>query len=144
MASVLPDPQTEFGARVDRRLREDKLAWLTVVDATGTPQPAPVWFLWDEGSQTVLVYSRGEAKRLEHLRANPRVALHLDGDGRGGDVVVLTGRAERAPDEPPAPENPPYLDKYGEWIMRGWGTAEKFAAQYSVPLRLSVRRLRGH
>lgn len=144
MTSGLPDPDTEFGARVARRLREERLAWLTVVDPTGTPQPAPVWFLWDEGSQTVLVYSRGEAKRLEHLRANPRVALHLDGDGRGGDIIVLTGRAERAPDVPPAHANQPYLDKYGDWITRGWDTAERFAAQYPVPLRMTLRRVRGH
>ena len=47
MTSVLPDPSTEFGARVARRLDEEVVAWLTVVDGAGTPQPAPIWFLWD-------------------------------------------------------------------------------------------------
>lgn len=142
MASVLPDPATEFGARVARRLVEEPLAWLTIVDSAGTPQPAPVWFLWD--GESALVYSHGAAKRLEHLRANRRVALHLDGNGQGGDIVVLTGEAAEAPGEPPAHENPAYLAKYGENITDGWRTAENFAAIYSVPLRFRPRRVRGH
>jgi len=40
------DTSTEFGQRAERRLRDEKLAWLTTVDAKGTPQPIPVWFLW--------------------------------------------------------------------------------------------------
>ncbi len=37
MTSALPDPSTDFGARVARRLAEDPIAWLTVVDGVGTP-----------------------------------------------------------------------------------------------------------
>ena len=72
------------------------------------------------------------------------MALHLDGDGRGGDIIVLTGEAESAPGEPPVHENPPYLAKYGERITEGWGTGERFASIYSVPLRVRLRRVRGH
>lgn len=145
MTSVLPDPDTEFGARVARRLREEKLAWLTVVDPAGRPQPAPVWFLWDPDAATALIYSNHAAKRLDHLRTNPHVALHLDGDGRGGDVVVLTGEIAEVPEGPAVPDNPAYLAKYGSWIEGGpWKTPEVFAETYSVPLRLTVRRIRGH
>jgi PPOX class probable F420-dependent enzyme len=140
MAFTLPD--TEFGARVARHLTDDVVAWLTLVDASGTPQPAPVWFLWDGSS--ILVYSHGEAKRLAHLRANPRVALHFDGNGTGGDIVVLTGEAEIVPDEPPVSRNPEYLAKYGDRITEGWQTAEKFESIYSVPVRIRPKRLRGH
>ncbi|HEY0814846.1 MAG TPA: pyridoxamine 5'-phosphate oxidase family protein, partial [Pseudonocardia sp.] len=88
MTTVLPDPSTDFGARVARRLAEEPVAWLTVVDGAGAPQPAPVWFLWD--GESVLIYSLATAKRLEHLRARPRVSLNLDGNGQGGDIVVLS------------------------------------------------------
>ncbi len=142
MTSPLPDPSTEFGARVARRLAEEPIAWLTVVDGSGTPQPAPIWFLWDGG--TALIYSSGTAKRLEHLRADPRVALHLDGNGTGGDIVVLTGAITEATGEAPVPANAAYLAKYGEQITGGWGSAEEFAATYSVPLRFRPRRVRGH
>jgi PPOX class probable F420-dependent enzyme len=142
MAFTLPDPATEFGARVARRLREEVVAWFTVVDAAGTPQPAPVWFLWD--GESVLIYSHGQAKRLEHLAAHPRVSFHFDGDGAGGNIVVLTGTAEAVPDEPPANENQPYLAKYGSRISGGWSSAENFASIYSVPVRFRPQRVRGH
>ncbi len=140
---MLTDPDTEFGARVARRLRAEIVAWLTTVDAAGRPQPAPIWFLWDEDDDSVLVYSDRNAKRLQHLASNPRVALHLDGNGRGGDIVVLTGRMTVG-DDPPVPENPEYLAKYGDQIAGGWPTAEDFAATYSVPLRMTVAKVRGH
>ena len=141
MSTVLPDPSTDFGARVARRLAEERVAWLTVVDGAGTPQPAPVWFLWD--GESALVYSLTEAKRLAYLRARPRVSLNLNSNGQGGDIVVLTGEIVDAPDTPAAADNPAYLAKYGERITSGWGSAEKFGAQYSVPLRFTPRRVRG-
>ncbi len=36
------DMNTEFGQRVARRLAEERIAWLTTVDSSGTPQPRPV------------------------------------------------------------------------------------------------------
>lgn len=140
MAFALPD--TGFGARAARHLRDEIVAWLTLVDASGTPQPAPVWFLWDGSS--VLVYSHGEAKRLAHLRAKPRVALHFDSEGDGEHIVVLTGEATVDDDAPPVPENPEDLAKYGDRITAGWGSADHFASLYSVPVRIEPRRLRGY
>jgi PPOX class probable F420-dependent enzyme len=142
MSFALPDPGTEFGARVARRLDEEVAAWLTVVDSNGTPQPAPVWFLWD--GATALVYSDHRAKRLDHLRVHPKVALHLDGDRQGEDIVVLTGEAHVDPDAPAVPDNAAYLAKYGERITNGWGSAEEFAKTYSVPVRFRPKRLRGY
>jgi PPOX class probable F420-dependent enzyme len=142
MTFGLPDTSTEFGARAARRLQDDVVVWLTTVDDAGTPQPAPVWFLWD--GESALIYSDSRAKRLRHIQYNPRVALHLDGDGTGGDIVVLTGEVAEAPDEPPVQNNPAYLAKYGERITSGWGTPEVFASTYSVPLRFRPRRIRGH
>jgi PPOX class probable F420-dependent enzyme len=141
--TVLLDTSTEFGARVARRLRDEAVAWLTLVDPRGTPQPAPVWFLWD--GETALVYSDKDARRLAHLRENAKVALHLDGDGHGGDIVVLTGEAV-VDDGAPAPQdNGPYLAKYGDRITGGpWRTAEVFGRTYDVALRITPHRVRGH
>src|SRR5262245_25255265 len=120
MASVLPSPSTPFGERVERRLREEPVIWMTTVGADGTPQPNPVWFLWDGGS--VLVYSLPDAARLPHIRRNPRVALHFDGNGRGGDIVVLVGDARISQDDPPADHLPVYIEKYRDFIARSFGT----------------------
>ena len=144
MAFQLPDPSTPFGERIARRLRNERLMWLTTVDANGMPQPTPVWFLWDEATSTILIYSRSDAKRLEHLQQNPRVALNFDGNGSGGDIIVFTGVAEVSTADPPADQLPAYVEKYRNFIARRYDTPENFASIYSVALRMKPRRIRGH
>ncbi len=144
MAFQLPDPSTPFGERVARRLRDERLLWLTTVDARGMPQPTPVWFWWDEASSTFLIYSRSDAKRLAHLHQNPRVALNFDGNGFGGDIIVITGQAQISPDDPPADQLPAYAEKYREFIARRYGTPEQFASIYSIALRIRPMTIRGH
>jgi PPOX class probable F420-dependent enzyme len=136
-------PAGEFGERVRRRLRDDRVVWLTTVGRDGTPQPNPVWFLWDAAT-SVLVYNRPDAQRLRHVADRPQLALNLDGNGRGGDIVVVTGVAAVDRSVPPADANDAYLAKYRDDMVRVSGSVEAFAAQYSVPLRIDVRRVRGH
>jgi len=136
------DESTEFGQRAARRLREDVLAWLTTVTPKGTPQPVPVWFLWD-GDASILLYSRPDTPKLRNIAANPRVSLNLDGNGRGGDIVVCLGQA-RVSGDPPADEIPEYVEKYAPLIERNRWTPSSFAADYSVPLRIAVTKIRGH
>jgi PPOX class probable F420-dependent enzyme len=125
-------------------LREDPVIWFTTVDEKGTPQPTPVWFLWDEVSAQFLIYSPSGAKRLQHLQHNPRVALHFDGNGSGGDIIVFTGQARFSPDERPANQLRAYVEKYRDFITRGFGTPEHFASRYSVALRVLPFAVRGH
>ena len=144
MVFQLPDASTSFGERVARRLRDERLIWFTTVDAKGMPQPTPVWFLWDEGTSTFLVYSRADAKRLKHLEQNSRVALNFDGNGSGGDIIVITGEARVSEVDPPADRLPTYVEKYRDFIARSFETAEKFAANYPVALRIRPLGIRGH
>jgi PPOX class probable F420-dependent enzyme len=139
--SVVPDGP--FGERVAQRLRDETVAWLVTVGSDGTPQPNPVWFLWD-GADRLLVYNRDNAARLVHLDARPQVSVHLDSDGRGGNIVVLAGVAGRKPDVLPPDRNPGYVAKYQEAMIRVSGSAEKFAADYPVPVEIEIRRIRGH
>jgi len=118
------------------------VGWLVTVSPAGAPQPVPVWFLWD-GADGVLLYSRPDKPKLRNIAANPRVSLHLDGNGQGGDIVVLTGTLRRS-DDPPAHEVPAYVAKYGGRIAGNGWTPESFAADYSVALRFDPTRLRGH
>ena len=144
MPFQLPDPSTPFGERVARRLRDERLIWLTTVDAKSTPQPTPVWFLWDETTSTFLIYSLTNAKRHAHLQQNPRVALNFDGNGKGGDIIVFTGEAQVSSDDPPADQLPAYVEKYRDFITRSFGTPANFASKYSVALRIRPMALRGH
>ena len=140
-AHVLPDPTTAFGERVRQRLRDEQVIWFTTVGGDGTPQPNPVWFLWEDTS--ALVYNRSDANRLTHIRSRPQVCLHFDGDGRGGDIVVLAGRAHVVTGHPLPHELPGYLDKYREAMIRVSGSPEAFSEAYPVPVRVDVARVRG-
>ena len=81
--------------------------------------------------------------KLRNIERNPRVSLHLDGNGRGGDIVVCLGEA-RVSDDPPADEIPDYVEKYAPLIERNRWSPASFAADYSVPLRITISRIRGH
>lgn len=144
MTFQLPDPSTPFGERVARRLHEERLIWLTTVDAKGMPQPTPVWFLWEEAPSTILVYSRADAKRLAHLQQNSAVALNFDGSGTGGNIIVITGHATVSSNDPPADQLPTYVEKYRDFIARTYSTPEHFASIYSVALRIRPVAIRGH
>jgi PPOX class probable F420-dependent enzyme len=136
-------PAGAFGERVARRLREERVVWLTTVGTDGTPQPNPVWFLWD-GASSLLVYNRPDAARLRHLDQRPNVALNFDGNGEGGDIVVLAGTAQRDDSVPGPDANREYLAKYRQAMERVSGSVEQFAVEYPVPLRIEIRRIRGH
>lgn len=136
------DTSTAFGSRVLRRLQEEEVIWLVTVSADGTPQPSPVWFLWD--GETALIYSQPNTPKLRNIERQPRVALHFDGDGQGGDIIVLTGTAAIDPAAPPATAVPLYLEKYRARISNIGMDPERFAAGYSVAIRFTPTRMRGH
>jgi PPOX class probable F420-dependent enzyme len=134
------DTSTPAGRRAAERLRDEIIAWLITVRRDGQPQPSPVWFLWQDPD--ILMYSKPNTPKLRNLEGNPRVALHLEGNGMGGDVVVLEGIAEPDPSAPPASAVPEYVAKYRERIAAlGW-TLESFSADYSIPLRIRPGRAR--
>lgn len=139
---MLFDPSTEFGARVERHLKQDIIAWLTTVRPNGTPEPSPVWFLWD--GESCVVYSRPNTQKLRDLATNPRVAVNFDGDGKGGDIVIFTGEAHVDPTIPPSNALTAYQEKYRSNIERIGSNPDHFAAGYSVPLRIVLSKLRGH
>lgn len=132
------DTGSDADAHALERLRKDMIGWLTTVTPDGQPQTFPIWFLWVDGE--ALIYSDRRARRNVNIAANPRVSLHLNDDGRGGDVVVVEGEARIDETAPPVPGNPAYLAKYGEWIVSHLSSAEEMATIYNVALRIRPTR----
>jgi PPOX class probable F420-dependent enzyme len=124
---------------VRERLRQERIAWLTTVDAAGIAQPNPVWFQWDGDS--ILVYNLRTARRLVNIRRRPQVTLHLDSHGRDGDAVVLTGVAEIVADEPPADQQPAFLAKYRDRMSTG---PQVWAQHFPVAVRIRPTQFRGY
>lgn len=141
MSDILPDPGTPFGARIRQRLTDERVIWLTTVTPGGVPQPNPVWFIWD-GGDTLLVYNRHDARRLDRLRGHAPVALHFNTNSHGGDVAVLTGTADVL-DAPALLDNTAYCDKYADGMVQISGSAEAFADIYSIPVRVTLTHARG-
>jgi PPOX class probable F420-dependent enzyme len=137
------DTSTDFGKRAVRRLREEDVIWLTTVRRDGTPQPTPVWFLWD-GDETVLIYSRPSQQKERNIANNPHVSLSFDGDGHGGNLVVFSGTAALATDVPPAQDNATYVQKYDAAITRIGMNRVSFANAYSQAIRVTLTALRGN
>ena len=127
------------GALAIERLTTERIGWLTTVAADGTPQVSPIWYLWD--GDEILLYSL-DSPRVRNLKSHPRVSLNLDGNGLGGDIVIVEGTARIDNGAPSAAENAEYLVKY-EPVMAGHGwTPEWFAGRYSVPIRIRPTRFR--
>jgi PPOX class probable F420-dependent enzyme len=134
------DPSKPAHARAARRLRSERIVWLTTVRADGQAQSSPVWFLWDDG--TFLVFSQPGAQKVRNLTANPKVALHLGDDGTGGDIVTVEGTAAVEPDSPRADRVEAYLAKYLEAIEALGYEPGPFARTYSTAIRIRPTRIR--
>lgn len=139
---VAIDTNTDFGARVVRHLEEDSVIWLTTVGPELTPQPSPVWFIWD--GDTALIFSQPGTPKLRNIGLHPRVSLNFNSTATGGDVVVLNADAWIDEDALPASANPAYIAKYTEGLADIGMSPDDFTSAYSVPVRVRPTNLRGH
>lgn len=130
----------EVDPELERRLREEKIAWLATVRSDGMPQPTPVWFLWQDGE--FLIYSQPHARKIRNIAHNPRVAINLNSDLWGNRVVVVTGTAFVDLDATPANEIPAYLEKYREGILQIDMTPESMAREYSAAIHVTPAWIR--
>lgn len=136
------DFSTKFGQRVRQRLEDEYFVWFTTVGADLTPQPRPVWFVWE--NESFLIFSRPGARKVAHLKQHPNVALHFNADPKADeDVVVFLGRAEIDPSVPPAHKVPAYFDKYASGIAGLDMTPEEFSQDYSLAILVRPAKLRG-
>jgi PPOX class probable F420-dependent enzyme len=135
------DESTEFGARVARRLRHETVVWLTTVTPSGMPLPRPVGFLW-HGGDTVSIYSQPGA-RIRNIARSPKVTLNFDGDGHGGNIVVLSGIAAVDESAPTAAENTAWAAKYAGESKRSGMSARSFAQRFSIAVRIRINAING-
>jgi PPOX class probable F420-dependent enzyme len=125
----------ELTERIERHLTGDEIAWLTTVTPAGRPAPRPVWFVWD--GAVITVYSLNDGAKLRHIAANDQVAVHFNSSADGGDVVVISARAERVPDAPIPSKFPGFLGKYAGPIAAMDQTPQWYDDAYGVALRIT-------
>jgi len=150
-AHILPDPATDYGRHVRRRLAEEEIVWLCIVNSAGVPQPNPVWFVWtpdedDEwGDGSFLIYHRDTAARIRSLKERPKVTLHFDGGIEDRDVSIFTGEVEILDGHPSIGEIPGFVAKYTARAEKYFGKPVGEAlAQYTVATRIRPTKMRGN
>jgi general stress protein 26 len=80
--AAIPSPVAEL-------LQAALVGELTVIDAHGRPVTYPLIPLWD-GNRLYLTSSTLFSRKLEHIKANPRVSLSIT------DPLAVGGRTDRA------------------------------------------------
>lgn len=128
----------ELTDQIERHLISDQIAWLTTVSPAGWPATRPVWFVWD--GSAITIYSLNTGAKQRHIAANDRVSVHFNSTPGGGDVVVISGRAEVVPGAPPPSRFPGLLDKYLPAIENLGQPAEWYDREYGVALRVTPAR----
>ncbi len=136
------DLTSKFGRKVKRHLKQEYVVWLTTIGADLSPQPRPVWFIWDGDS--FLIFSQPHAHKVRHIAAYPQVALHFNTDETGDkNVIIFVGSATIDTHMPPAHQVRPYLRKYRAGIEALDMTPEQFSREYSVAIRVTPTNVRG-
>jgi PPOX class probable F420-dependent enzyme len=127
----------ELTGQIEKHLVNDKIVWLTTVTPGGRPAPRPVWFLWDGAA--FVIYSQPDGAKIKHIAANDQVSLHFNSTPGGGDVVVISGRAEVVQGAPPPSGVPAMLDKYRDTIQ-AMGYTQEWYDSYSTAIRVTPER----
>jgi PPOX class probable F420-dependent enzyme len=136
------DLDSTFGRVVRQHLQEEYVIWLTTVDSNLTPQPRPVWFIWENDS--FLIFSQAKAHKVAHIQKNPRVALHFNTDETGDkNVIIFVGDASIDTRYSPAHEVSEYFKKYMQGIAELDMAPEEFSNEYSVAIRIRPTEIRG-
>ena len=137
------DLNSKFGRFAKKHLKSEYFIWLTTVDSTGTPQPRPVWFIWEADS--VLIFSQAKAHKVKHIQKNPNVSLHFNSADAQGEkrLIMFTGIAKIDKNYPPANKVRAYLRKYKSGIIGLNSTPDQFGKEYSVAIRITPTNLRG-
>jgi PPOX class probable F420-dependent enzyme len=128
------DTSTQHGSNAAKRLESEPLAWLTTAHPDGRLSSSLIWFLWRDGE--LVVYSRDNAK-VRNIEVSPNVAFNLNSDDHGGSVLTIQGMARVDRAYPASDQIPAYTEKYDARIERLGTTPEGFAADYSVPIRIT-------
>jgi PPOX class probable F420-dependent enzyme len=134
---VLFDDHPEIRAR----LKDETVAWLTTVNPAGQPQPSVVWYVIEDDH--FVVYSKDDTPRLRNIGADARVALHLNSDRDGDDLLIFEGVAEVIGIAVPPSADPAYAAKYEQHLPRWDFSWESYDAGFPVRIHVRPTRLRG-
>lgn len=136
------DPSNPVHARALERLGSEEVVWLVTIGRDGYPHAVPVWFLWRDGRAIIL--SEPKTAKVANIRADDKVALHLEAGEDGEQLTVLRGVATISPEPAPAWVDrieAEYTGKYDEWLQRLDLTTKTMADRYTSVIEVTPHKL---
>jgi PPOX class probable F420-dependent enzyme len=91
-------PKPPLPPELDAFLAKPNAAVIATVRPDGSPVTVATWYDWEDGR--VLVNMDAERRRVEHLKADPRVSLTIMDVANWGAHVSLQGRVVELYDDP--------------------------------------------
>jgi PPOX class probable F420-dependent enzyme len=142
---VAADPLTEALSRDDaawarEHIKTDVVAWLTTVAPDGQPQSSVISFVHEDG--TILIYSEPDTPKLRNIEHSPQVSFNLQSDPDGDHYLVIEGTATVDRSVPPADRHAEFAAKHREAYAHWDMDPAQAAIDFSVPLRITPRRVR--
>lgn len=132
----------EVHRRTLDRLETERVGWLATAGRDGYPHTVPIWFLWQD--ERALIFSEPETAKVRNIRADARVALHLETGADGEQLSVLRGVATLRDDATAAALSElrePYVAKYAGGLENlGW-SLDEMAARYSTIIEVTPHKL---
>ncbi len=135
MASIL-DVSRKRDARIDQRLHDNLIIWLTTVRPDGRPHSVAVWFLWD--GESILIFSKPNQQKLHNIEHNPNVVLAIDNTNEGDDPIVLEGQATLLTNSDVDTTLAAYAAKYDEKMKEINFTPQTMAKAYNQGIRIAL------
>jgi PPOX class probable F420-dependent enzyme len=130
----------EAAAWAREHIETDIVAWLTTVAPDGRPQSSVISFLHEDG--TILFYSQPGTPKLRNIERSPMVSFTLQSDPYGDHYLVVEGLAAIDPSVPPSDRHASYYEKYLEPHAHWEMDVADVARDFSVPVRITPRRVR--
>lgn len=127
-------------AEFDSIIEEAIYVWFTSIRIDDTPHTTPIWFIRD--GETFYFYTQPGSVKVKNLQANPNVSISFAKDHEGEDFFVIDGTAQIESSLPTPHLNAVYMAKYANAPYMVQTTPEKYSTIFSLPIRITPRRLR--
>lgn len=114
MSVMASDAQTPVPDSLADLLRDPNFGHLATVRPDGTPQVNPMWFLWDEESNTIRFTHTTQRAKFRNLQANPAMAMEVIDPDNSYRFIEVRGQLVEVIPDPEGAFYPVLGARYGD------------------------------
>lgn len=113
-------------------IRASRVAWLSTIDADGTPAIVPTWF-WFDG-EVFWLFAKPGQRKVRNVRRSAKVTLAVGDPDDDFAVQLVEGSAHTVPASTASVLPEEMKAAYAEWLERLGLDWETYAATYRQPI----------